>query len=83
YRPGSLNAIQSLSSKHFGVALEFEDAVHPIEAALVRQLTVKNLKHQSQDVRVFFNHDLILAESDVGNTALFHPSGPGVVHFKG
>ena len=83
YRPKSMNALQTFTSKRLGIHLEFEDAVHPTEAALIRRLQVKNMAHHSQDVRVFFNHDLILAESDVGNTALYHPAGPGVVHFKG
>jgi GH15 family glucan-1,4-alpha-glucosidase len=44
---------------------------------------IRNTGSRPQDVRLFFNHDLILAESDVGNTALYHPGAHGIVHFKG
>ena len=83
YRKRSLNAVQVCHCERLGIEIHSEDAVPQELPALIRVFKVRNLASHAQDVRLFFNHDLILAESDVGNTALYHPGGPGIVHFKG
>src|SRR5206468_12885333 len=35
------------------------------------------------EVRLFFTHDLRIMESDIGDTAFYHPELDGIVHYKG
>lgn len=64
-----------------GLELEFLDVVHPSESAFERQLKVTNLG-EAREVRLFFAPDLRIAESDIGDTAMYHPGLDAMVHFK-
>lgn len=49
----------------------------------VWKVSVSNVRQSSREVRVFFSHDFRMLESDIGDTAFFHPKLGGVVHYKG
>ena len=83
-----LYASETLASdvllQHDGLGLQIRcnDAVDFNENALVRHFTVKDLRGQARDVRLFFHHDFHLYENAVGDTAYLDPYTGAVIHYK-
>ncbi|MBI3721743.1 MAG: hypothetical protein HY248_04245, partial [Fimbriimonas ginsengisoli] len=83
YETATLCGVLSAVDTRLGVSIEFQEGVLPDRPAFVRLMRVKNLTHLPLDVRLFFNHDLAIAESDTGQTALYHPEADALIHYKG
>lgn len=83
YAPNSLVSNCNATSTSLGVKLTIQDCLVPEIDAFQRVLKVQNQGHLEQDVRVFFNHDLKIAESDTGLTAFYHPTTDSIIHYKG
>ena len=82
YRPGTLTTDVYASNGRIGVGLRFNDTVHPKLNLFLRRVSVENLHPGERDIRVFFHHDFRLCETDIGDTAFFHPYTGSMVHFK-
>lgn len=65
-----------------GLEVEVEDVLSEHEDAWVRKVTVRDVLGEPRKIRVFQSHDLRLRETDVSDTAFFHPGLNGVVHYK-
>jgi len=48
-----------------------------------REVMVSNQAEHDREVRLFQSHDLRIAETEIGDTALYSPQLGGMVHFKG
>lgn len=83
FEPDALIATATLTHGDFGISLEIREAVCHDADIHVRQIKVRNLNDVGQDIRVFSHHDLTIQESDIGDTAMYHPFLQGMVHFKG
>lgn len=83
YEPETLVAASRLRHPGLGVSLEMREAVSPHHDRYVRQVVVRNETAAELDVRLFFNQDLRLNESDIGDTALYAPQLGGMLHYKG
>ncbi len=83
YEQSTLVSRCTLTSIRLGLQMTIQDCVLPNENAFLRSISVKNLGHLLLDVRIFFNHDLKIAESDTGLTAFFHPYSDSLIHYKG
>ncbi len=81
FRPGTLVAETRHIHEEFGIELETVEFVPPDADRLIRRLRVRG--PAGREVRLFFAQHLSIAESDIGNTALYHPPTDSVVHFKG
>ena len=82
YKDSSLNTLSKAINKELNIELTFEDTVHKYMPIFIRKVRIKNLSEKKKNVKVFFFHDFSLCETDVGNTALFHPDLNGIVHYK-
>ncbi len=82
YLPGTLTTDVHASNGRLGIGLRFNDAVHPEMNLFLRRVTVENLYPEQREIRLFFGHDFRIGESDVGDTAFFHPFSGSMVHFK-
>lgn len=71
-----------LTNQRLGLRLVCNDAVDFYENIYLRKITVYNLTDRPREVRVFFHHSFNIAESDVGDTALFDPKIGCVMHYK-
>jgi len=49
---------------------------------LLREVIVKDLSGRDREVRLFYNHDFHIKETDVGDTAFYDPRTSSVVHYK-
>ena len=73
----------SARNEHLGIALSMTDVVYNEKNILVRQLSLKNLREGSREVKVFFAHQFEISESHRGDTAYFDPRCEAIVHYKG
>jgi glucoamylase len=83
YLPETL--VTDVRGAHAGLDLEFEshDCVDFHENVFLRKLTMRNRADRAREVQVFFHHDFYIAETDVGDTALFDPQLRALIHYKG
>jgi glucoamylase len=72
-----------LRNDRLGVEITVHDAVDFFLWVLIRQITVKDLRGRSREVRLFFHHDFHIYENEVGDTAFYDPRTEAVVHYKG
>ncbi|RMD46554.1 MAG: hypothetical protein D6831_01685 [Aquificota bacterium] len=82
YKKNSLIGLSKAKNEELGLELEITDVVHKYIPVYIRKINVKNLFNKKRDVKLFFYHDFALNETEVGNTALFHPELNGIVHYK-
>lgn len=83
YRACSLVGASSIENAELGLQIQIHETVSHREPWYVRQLRVRNLTREPLEVRLFFTHDLRIMESDIGDTAFYHPGMDGIVHYKG
>ena len=83
YDSNSLVSNCSATSTSLGLKLTVLDCIVPGSNVFQRCIKSQNLGHLAQDVRIFFNHDLKIAESDTGLTAFYHPGTDSIIHYKG
>jgi oligosaccharide amylase len=69
-------------NKKLGVKLVINDAIHQLETIYLKQVKIYNLTDKKKEMRLFFNHDLSINESDVGDTALYDPALKAIYHYK-
>lgn len=65
-----------------GLRVRIREAVHPSEPAFLRELMIEGLRAHAMEVRVFVNSDFRLNESDIGDTAFYHPDSGSMIHYK-
>lgn len=82
YLPGTLTTDVHASNGRLGIGLRFNDTVHPELNLFLRRVAVENLYPEQREIRLFFGHDFRIGESDIGDTAFFHPFTGSMVHFK-
>jgi GH15 family glucan-1,4-alpha-glucosidase len=83
YKPGSLNGHVHLVNQDLAIEIETHEAISHRENWFVRCLDIKNLSPKPVEVKLFFSHDLRIMETDIGDTAFYHPEMDGIVHYKG
>ncbi|WP_134700293.1 glycoside hydrolase family 15 protein [Ammoniphilus sp. YIM 78166] len=69
-------------NQELGIQLIIEDAVHQRETIYLKKITVRNLWSHAREVRLFFNHDYSINETEVGDTAVFDPLLRTIYHYK-
>ncbi|MGG4497326.1 glycoside hydrolase family 15 protein [Brevibacillus reuszeri] len=68
--------------EHLGLSLYIEDGVHQRDPIYLKKVRVRNHSSEAREVRLFFNHDFSLNETEVGDTAVFDPMLRTVYHYK-
>ncbi|MCP3774372.1 glycoside hydrolase family 15 protein [Paenibacillus sp. MZ04-78.2] len=70
------------SHYHLGITLLMNDGVHQREDVYLKRVRVHNHWDTVRDVRMFFNQDLVINETEVGDTAAYYPQNNTVFHYK-
>ncbi|PKM79793.1 MAG: glycoside hydrolase family 15, partial [Firmicutes bacterium HGW-Firmicutes-13] len=65
-----------------GLQILINDAVHYRDCIYIKKMVIKNLAEREREIRVFFNHDFSIDESEVGDTAVYNPGVDAVYHYK-
>lgn len=82
YLPETLVTNVIAVNKELGIQMTIHDAVHQRETIYLKKIIVKNLRDKDREVRIFFNHDYSINETEVGDTAVFDPLLQAVYHYK-
>lgn len=64
------------------ISLHLSDGVHQREPIYLKKVRVHNRSREAREVRLFFNHDFSLNESEVGDTAVYDPLLRTIYHYK-
>jgi GH15 family glucan-1,4-alpha-glucosidase len=67
---------------HLGITLLINDGVHQREDIYLKRITIHNSRDTVREVRIFFNQDLVINETEVGDTAAYYPANNTVFHYK-
>jgi GH15 family glucan-1,4-alpha-glucosidase len=65
-----------------GITLEMNDGVHQRDDIYIKRVKIVNHRSASREIRVFFNQDLIINETEVGDTAAYYPANHTLFHYK-
>lgn len=82
YDDGCLVGRMVLQNDIAGIRLETEESCHPENPWLLRLVKVVNLRPRPRSLTLYFNHELLMDESPVGNTAVFLPHQGSMLHYK-
>lgn len=82
YLPETLVTDVMLSHARLGLKLRVHDAVDFHLWVYVREIRVTDLKGRARNVRLYFNHDFHISETEVGDTAFYDPRTQSVIHYK-
>ncbi|PSR27709.1 Glucoamylase (glucan-1,4-alpha-glucosidase), GH15 family [Sulfobacillus thermosulfidooxidans DSM 9293] len=76
--------VTNIRATHPGMELSItsEDAVHQRLNVYLKRMTITNLAPEGREVRVFFNNDLMISETEVGDTAVYDPERHVIYHYK-
>lgn len=69
-------------NEQLGLSIHIADGVHQRETIYLKRVRVRNECSEACEVRLFFNHDLSLNETEVGDTAVYDPLLHTVYHYK-
>ncbi|UUZ90624.1 hypothetical protein LJK87_32755 [Paenibacillus sp. P25] len=70
------------SHYHLGITLIINDGVHQREDIYLKRVRIHNHWETVREVRMFFNQDLVINETEVGDTAAYYPLSNTVFHYK-
>ncbi|MBV9848751.1 MAG: glycoside hydrolase family 15 protein [Armatimonadetes bacterium] len=82
YAEGTLVTDCVLRHTGLGVRLSVAQAVAHDRNIFLQRFTVENTADEARQVRLFFAHDLRIDESDIGDTAFYHPWHRAMIHYK-
>ncbi|WP_028593057.1 glycoside hydrolase family 15 protein [Paenibacillus assamensis] len=82
YRSESLVTKVEAHHPALQLSLTIEDAVHQRDPIFLRKVRIKNHTSIEREVRLFFHQDLVINETEVGDTAAYYPDQRTVFHYK-
>ncbi|MBX7133361.1 MAG: glycoside hydrolase family 15 protein, partial [Fimbriimonadaceae bacterium] len=83
YREDTLVAETDLQHPRLGLKVQVTEGVLHERPAFVRRIEVTSTSDKARELRLFFTHDLRIAESDIGDTAFYNPFLDAMIHYKG
>jgi GH15 family glucan-1,4-alpha-glucosidase len=82
YAEDSLITEVRATHSHLGISLLINDGVHQREDIYIKRVHIENHADTVKEIRVFFNQDLVINETEVGDTAAYYPINNTVFHYK-
>ncbi|MCS6777877.1 MAG: glycoside hydrolase family 15 protein [Chloroherpetonaceae bacterium] len=82
YEPDTLVTRSECVHPGMKVRLIVSDCVSHRDNILLRAFEVENRSDHEREVRLFLSHNFHIAETDIGDTAFYHPFLDAVVHYK-
>lgn len=82
YQPDTLVTDCTAVHPGMGISLRVNDCVSHRDNIFLRRVTIRNFGDFAREVRVFFSHNFHIAETDIGDTALYNPFLHAVIHYK-
>jgi GH15 family glucan-1,4-alpha-glucosidase len=82
YVNGALVTEAVTENQSLGVTVTLRDTVLHDRDILARQLVIRSHWDCPREARLFFAHDFVISETDIGDTAFYNPFLDAVVHYK-
>ena len=82
YKEDTLVTESKARNKDEELEINFESCVHCQENVFLRKITFRNLSEEEREVEIFFEHDVELYGSQLGDTAFYHPYENSMVQYK-
>ena len=76
--------VTDVTAEHpqLGLTLYMNDAVHQRDTIFLRRIRIVNHHPFAREVRLFFHQDLVINETEVGDTAVYYPNNGTLFHYK-
>lgn len=71
-----------LTNETLGLRLRCYDAVDADANVYLRKITVRNLREEPRQLKLFLHHDFALYGNGIGDTAMYEPHSRSVIHYK-
>lgn len=83
YKEDSLVSSIHAINKNLGIEITIEDVVHSKHNILIKQIKFKNLDNNKKSIKVFFHQKFEISQSNIGDTAYYHPDLNCIITYKG
>lgn len=76
--------VTNLRAAHngLGISLAINDGVHQRESIYIKRIVIHNELETEREIRFFFQQDMMINETEVGDTAAYYPSNNTLFHYK-
>lgn len=64
------------------IALTINDGIHQREDIYLKRIIIENQLGIEREVRFFFHQDMMINETEVGDTAVYYPENQTLFHYK-
>ncbi len=82
YESESLVTCVVLEHPSLALRITINDGVHQRDNIFLRRFMIENKVDRKREVRLFFHQDLVINETEVGDTAVYYPENHTVFHYK-
>lgn len=82
-KKGTMASDIKMSNEELGLELKFEDVVYNEKDIFLRKIKVKNLFERKRSLKLYFNQQFNISQTDMGDTAFYDPRGEVIIHYKG
>ena len=83
YQEETLASKITALNKNLELRLNFNDLVYNEKNILIRNVKVENLSERNRGVKVFFNQQFQISQTNHADTAYYNPSVNALIHYKG
>ena len=70
-------------NENLGIELNFTDVVYNEKDMLIREIKVSNLFDRNRNLKIYFNQQFNISQTQAGETAYYDPRGKVIIHYKG
>lgn len=76
--------VTNVTARHegLGVELQMNDGIHQRECIYIKRVVIRNASPVEKEYRLFFNQDLMIDGTEVGDTAAYYPDNHTLFHYK-
>jgi len=82
YRPDTMLSDCTAKNPRIGVTLKIQHGVAPDQNLFFERISIENQWKAERRVRLFCAFDLRIDESEIGDTAFYHPYTGSMIHYK-
>lgn len=82
YIEDSLVTNVTAANEWLGLTIIMNDGIHQRDSIFLKRLRVINHRGGRRKIQLFFHQDLVINETEVGDTAVYYPANHTVFHYK-
>jgi GH15 family glucan-1,4-alpha-glucosidase len=75
--------LSTVYSHKLGIEIYITDVLDNVKNVLLRKFKVNNKLNRKREIRIFFNHQFEIYNSERGDTAFYDPESGTIIHYEG